>query len=46
MTIDEALRHAGDLRHFEPEIVEGVAGLMPGYLWVMDNWTGDTGLEA
>lgn len=45
MTIDEALRHAGDLRHFEPSVVEGVAGLMPGYLWVMDNWMGDTGLE-
>lgn len=46
MTIDEALRHAGDLRHFEPHVVEDVADLMPGYLWVMDNWMGDTGLEA
>lgn len=45
MTIDEALRHAGDLRQFSPEVVEGVADFMPGYLWVMDNWMGDTGLE-
>lgn len=46
MTIDEALRHAGDLRQFSPEVVQGVADFMPGYLWVMDNWMGDTGLEA
>lgn len=45
MTIDEALRHAGDLRQFSPEVVQGVADFMPGYLWVMDNWMGDTGLE-
>lgn len=45
MTIDEALLHAGNLRTFPQDIVDRVADSMPGYLWIVDNWSGDTGLE-
>ena len=41
MTLDEALRHAGDLDRFEPEIMEDIALALPGYLWVVDNYTPD-----
>lgn len=45
MTIDEALGHAGDLRNFDQDTVDAIADFMPGYLWIIDNYMGDTGLE-
>ena len=44
MTIQDALRHAGNLEDFGQEIEDEVVGMMPGYLWIVDNPTYDTGL--
>jgi len=44
MTIDDALAHAGDLTMVPDEIMDGIVEAMPGYLWVIDHWSDDTGL--
>lgn len=44
MTVSEALEHAGDLEQIEPEILDEITRFMPGYLWIVDNYQGDTGL--
>ena len=44
MTVEEALRHAGDIEHTPQEIVDEIVRFMPGYLWIVDNYTGDVGL--
>lgn len=44
MTIEEAIRHAGNLQLVPPEIRADIAMHMPRYLWIDNNHTGDTGL--
>lgn len=44
MTIEEALRHAGDLERVSVEEMDEIVRYMPGYLWIVDNYAGDVGL--
>ena len=44
MTITEALDHAGDLNVIDQDIVDEITRFLPGYLWIIDNYAGDTGL--
>ena len=44
MTIDDALSHAGDIEHTPMEIMDELVRILPGYLWIVDNYMGDTGL--
>lgn len=44
MTIEEALRHAGDLEHVSGEEMDEIVRFMTGYLWIVDNYVGDVGL--
>lgn len=44
MTIDDAMRHAGDPYRVEMEIIAEIQREMPRYLWVVDRYMGDTGL--
>lgn len=43
MTLEQALAH-GEPETIAPEIIEEAFRHMPGYLWIVDNYIGDTGL--
>lgn len=44
MTVGKALAHAGDMERISGAILDEIVRFMPGYLWIVDNWTGDAGL--